>query len=130
MKFDERNPFFFKSPLFCFHGNCGSLPNRFRFFLAYLVPLDVDVVPIKFHQFRIFLQSFMKFDERNPQFFLNPPFFCFHGNCGKVCPTDSDFFGLSHSTRCGCVRKHYCKKKVWSEFIIFCTLVTMTRPRF
>ena len=30
------------------------------------------------------------------------PLFCFHGNCGKVCPTDSDFFGLSHSTRCGC----------------------------
>ena len=28
--------------------------------------------------------------------------FCFHGNCGKVCPTDSDFFGLSRSTRCGC----------------------------
>jgi hypothetical protein len=24
-----------------------SLSNRFRFFLAYLVPLDVDVVPIK-----------------------------------------------------------------------------------
>ena len=33
---------------------------------------------------------------------LNPPLFCFHGNCGKVCPTDSDFFGLSRSTRCGC----------------------------
>ena len=30
------------------------------------------------------------------------PLFCFHGNCGKVCPTDSDFFGLSRSTRCGC----------------------------
>ena len=28
-----------------------SLSNRFRFFLAYLVPLDVDVVPYKFHQF-------------------------------------------------------------------------------
>ena len=28
--------------------------------------------------------------------------FCFHDNCGKVCPTDSVFFGLSHSTRCGC----------------------------
>ena len=26
----------------------------------------------------------------------------FHGICGKVCPTDSDFFGLSRSTRCGC----------------------------
>ena len=33
---------------------------------------------------------------------LNPPLFCFHGNCGKVCPTDSDFFCLSRSTRCGC----------------------------
>jgi hypothetical protein len=28
-----------------------SLSNRLRFFLAYLVPLDVDVVPNKFHQF-------------------------------------------------------------------------------
>jgi hypothetical protein len=34
----------------------------------------------------------MKFDERNPIFFLNLSLFCFHGNCGKVCPTDSDFF--------------------------------------
>jgi hypothetical protein len=25
-------------------------------------------------------------------FFLNPPFFYFHGNCGKICSTDSDFF--------------------------------------
>ena len=33
--------------------------------------------------------------------FLIPPFY-FHGICGKVCPTDSDFFGLSCSTRCGC----------------------------
>ena len=39
--------------------------------------------------------------------FLNPPpLFCFHGNCGKVCPTDSDFFGLSRSTRCGCCSFH------------------------
>ena len=29
------------------------------------------------------------------------------------CPTDSDFFGLSRSTRCGCNRKHYCKN-LWS----------------
>ena len=34
-------------------------------------------------------------------FFLIP-LFCFHGNCGKVCPTDSNFFSLSRSTRCGC----------------------------
>jgi hypothetical protein len=30
------------------------------------------------------------------------PFFYFHANCGKVCLTDSDLFGLSRSTRCGC----------------------------
>ena len=49
----------------------------------------------------IFLQSFMKFDKRNPNCFKSL-LFCFHDNCGKVCPTDSVFFGLSHSTRCGC----------------------------
>ena len=49
----------------------------------------------------IFLQSFIKFDERNPNVFLSP-LFCFHGNCGNVCRTDSDFFGLSRSIRCGC----------------------------
>ena len=36
------------------------------------------------------------------QFLFKSSLFCFHGNCGKVCPTDSDFFGLSRSTRCGC----------------------------
>jgi hypothetical protein len=40
----------------------------------------------------IFLQSFMKFDEKNPQI-LKSNVFCFHGNCGKVCPTD--FVSLS-----------------------------------
>ena len=52
-KFDERNPIFFKSPLFCFHGNCGKACPTDSDSLAYLVPLDVDVVPIKFHQFLI-----------------------------------------------------------------------------
>ena len=36
------------------------------------------------------------------QNYFKSPLFCFHGNCGKVCPTDSDFFGLSRSTSCGC----------------------------
>jgi hypothetical protein len=49
----------------------------------------------------IFLQSFMKFDERNPKKIVIP-LFCFYGNCGKVCTIDYDFFGLSRSTRCGC----------------------------
>jgi hypothetical protein len=30
------------------------------------------------------------------QNYFKSPLFWFHGNCGKVCPTDSDFFGLSH----------------------------------
>jgi hypothetical protein len=28
------------------------------------------------------------------QNYFKSPLFCFHGNCGKVCPTDSDFFWL------------------------------------
>ena len=32
------------------------------------------------------------------QFFFKSPLFCFHGNCGKVCSTDSNCVGLSRST--------------------------------
>ena len=60
----------------------------------------------------IFLQSFMKFDERN-QTKNWIPLFCFHGNCGKVCSTDSDFFGLSRSTRCGCYSYQVSSISVW-----------------
>ena len=45
--------------------------------------------------------------------FFKSPLFCFHGNCGKVCPTDSDFFGLSRSTRCGCCSYQVSSISVW-----------------
>ena len=60
----------------------------------------------------IFQQSFMKFDERNPKKFLNP-LFSFHGNCGKVYPTDSNLFGWSRSTRCGCCSYQVSAISVW-----------------
>ena len=41
------------------------------------------------------------------------PLFCFHGNDGKVCPTDSDFFGLSRSIGCGC-----CSYQDWSISVL------------
>jgi hypothetical protein len=41
------------------------------------------------------------------------PFFCFHGNCGKVCPTDCDFFGLSRFTRYGCCSYQVSSISVW-----------------
>jgi hypothetical protein len=67
MKFDERNQFFFKSPLFLFPWQLRQSVLPIPIFLAYLVPLDVDVT----------------------------------GNItAKLCV-------------------------VWSEFNIFCTLVTM-----
>jgi hypothetical protein len=40
-----------KSPFFCFHGNYAEFVQPIPIFWANLVPLDVDVVPIKFHQF-------------------------------------------------------------------------------
>ena len=60
----------------------------------------------------IFQQSFMKFDERNPKKILNP-LFSFHGNCGKVYPTDSNLFGWSRSTRCGCCSYQVSAISVW-----------------
>jgi hypothetical protein len=74
--------------------------------------LDVDVnffsTPKSCHTlWWIFLQSFMK----GIQFFSKSPLFRFHGNCGKVCPTD--FFGLSRSTRCGCCSYQVSSISVW-----------------
>jgi hypothetical protein len=43
---------------------------------------------------------------------LTPPF-CFHGHCGKDCPTDSHFFGLTRSTRCGCCSYQVSSISVW-----------------
>ena len=39
--------------------------------------------------------------------------FYFHGNCGKVCLTDSDFFGLSRSTICGFCSYQVSSSSVW-----------------
>jgi hypothetical protein len=49
-------------------------------------------IPTKFHSWNLM---------KGIQNYFKSPLFCFHGNCGKVCPTDSDF-GLSRSTSCGC----------------------------
>ena len=68
----------------------------------------------------------MKFDERNPIFFLNPPFFVSMANAAKfvqpipifftyLVPLDVDVTGNITAKIC----------EVWSEFNIVCTLVTM-----
>ena len=73
-----------------------------------------------------------KFDERNPNVFLNPPLFCFHGICGKVCPTD---YNLSCSTRCGCCSYQVSSISVWRVtcydhfcfFHFFCILAVLKK---
>jgi hypothetical protein len=51
-KFDERNPtFFFNPPFFVSMATAAKFVQQILIFLDYLVSLDVDVVPIKFHQF-------------------------------------------------------------------------------
>ena len=42
---------FFKSPFFVSMTTAAKFVQPIPIFLAYLVPLDVDVVSIKFHQF-------------------------------------------------------------------------------
>jgi hypothetical protein len=44
-------PIFFKSPYFVSMATPAKFVQPIPIFLTYLVPLDVDVVPIKFHQF-------------------------------------------------------------------------------
>ena len=51
MKFDEKNQFFFKSPFFVSMATVEKFVKPIPILLAYVVPLDVNVVPIKFHQF-------------------------------------------------------------------------------
>jgi len=41
----------FKSPFFVSMATATKSVQEIPIFLAYLVPLDVDVVPFKFHQF-------------------------------------------------------------------------------
>jgi hypothetical protein len=64
-------------------------------------------------------------------FFLNPPFFYFHGNCDKICSTDSDFLAYLVPLDVdvtGNITAKLCE--VWSEFNIFCTLVTGNSHHF
>jgi hypothetical protein len=42
---------FLNPPFFVFMATAAKFVQPIPIFLAYLVPLDVDVVPIKFHQF-------------------------------------------------------------------------------
>ena len=42
---------FFNPPFFVSMATAAKFVQPIPIFLAYLVPLDVDVVPIKFHQF-------------------------------------------------------------------------------
>jgi hypothetical protein len=106
MKFDERNPnSFLNPPFFVSMATAAKFVWPTPIFLAYLVPLDEDVVPIKFHQFlfvpTMFLGGLKKFKRAavamvtkvqkmlnslltstmfhevwwKIYFFLNPPFF-------------------------------------------------------
>jgi hypothetical protein len=53
MQLDERNQIFFLNPTFFVSMATGAkFVKPIPIFLAYIVPLDVDVVPIKFHQFQ------------------------------------------------------------------------------
>ena len=54
----------------------------------------------------------MKFHERNPIFFKIPPFL-FPWQLRQSLSNDSDFFGLSHSTICGCYSCQVSSISVW-----------------
>ena len=102
-------------------------PHYFGTSVSMVPPFWIFQHAKSFHTLRwIFLRCFMKFDDRNLKFCLNPPFFYFHGNCGKVCPTDANLLAYLVPLDVdvtGNITAKLCV--VWSEFNIFCTLVTM-----
>jgi hypothetical protein len=51
MKFDERNPKKILIPFFVSMETAANFVQPIPIFLAYIVPLDVDVVPNNFDQF-------------------------------------------------------------------------------
>ena len=130
----------FKSPLFFISmATAAKFVLQILFFLAYLVPLDVDVtenITAKlcevWSEFNIFctlvtmataaILNFFnppppqklphttvdiptKFHEvwwKESKIILNPPFFVSMATVAKFVQPIPIFFGLSHSTRCGC----------------------------
>ena len=70
MKFDEKNTKKIKSPFLISMATAAKFVQPIPIFLAYLIPLDVDVVPIEFHLF-LFIPTMF----HEEIFFLNPPSF-------------------------------------------------------
>jgi hypothetical protein len=80
-----------------------------------------------FHYYYYSSTYFCRFMKGIQNYFKSPLFY-FHGNCGKVCPTDSDSFGLSRSTICGCcsyqVSSISVRRVFTSNFTKFCSNVS------
>ena len=88
----------FKKMHLGYHGN----GRYFEFFNPKKLPPTTMDIPTKFHE--------IWWKESNC---FCIPLFCFHGNCGKVCPTDSNLFGSSCSTSCGSCSFQVSSISVW-----------------
>jgi hypothetical protein len=113
MKFDEKSNFFLIPPFFISMATAAKFVQPIAIFWAYLIQLDVDAtgnitakkkfnLPTAATHYSGYSYKVSRSLMKGIQNYFKSPLFCFHGNCGKVCPTDSDFFGLSRSTTCGC----------------------------
>ena len=109
----KESKLFLNPPFFVFMATATKFVQQIPIFLAYLVPLDVDVVPIKFHQFLFVPTMFHEVWWTKSKKKLNPPFFISMATAAMFFLPIPIFFGLSRSTRCACDRKHYCKN-LWS----------------
>jgi hypothetical protein len=68
----------------------------------------------------------MKFNERNPNIFLNPPFFVSMATAAKFVKPIPIFLAYLIPLDVDVTRNITAKLcEVWSEFNIFCTLITM-----
>ena len=125
----KRINFFFKSPLSCFHGNCGKVcPTVSDFFSLSRFTrygcCTYQVSSISVRRVTCY-DHFYEFDERNKKK-LKSPLFYFHCNCAKfvlLIPICLAYLVPLDVVVTGNITANICE--VWSEFNIFCTLVTM-----
>ena len=121
----KESKLFLNPPFFVSMATAAKFVQLILIFLAYLVPLFVDVGPIKFHQFLFVLTMFHEVWWKKSKNLKNPPFLISMATAASfvlpisifcyLVPLDVDVKGNITLNIC----------EAWSEYRIVCTLATM-----
>jgi hypothetical protein len=106
------NPPFFVSMASCRHKNRTSLKVVLFVFKIFKMAANIQILKIVINSKNRFQWKWI-FTGSKTWKKLKSPFFVSMASCRKVYQTDSDLFGLSRSTRCGCCSYQVSSISVW-----------------